>query len=402
MTGKRLARYAIAAIAAIASLGAAGHSIARQGYKTAFLERMASAQQAPIPDGVLGPGARVSRAAEKPFDASDRKALASALWWDPLDPKVFNFYYVDSLRRNEPIARVRHTARLLSALGWRYTPAQHNLLMRAAFDERFSEVVDRADGLLRRQKMVGTSFAVLEAMEAIPSVHSHLMGKLRGNPRWRRDYLSVINPGSKPDLLRARISTLDRLLRSPGGVSREEIAPSLNALIGARQNGAAQALWQRFAKLPASANLVYDAQFQSATKLAGQPDLAIPFEWSFGQALGYSAEPSEEGAIISWDRRGVPVFLRQFVPVRGGHRYLLTLHGRSDAGQFAPLFAPSLVCGSTEAPLVREKSSDTIARYLSDSLPAGCDGGFLSINGAIDSGIGNVVADVSRVTLTDQ
>jgi len=291
-------------------------------------------------------------------------------------------------------------ASLLAQLGWRYTTAQQNLMLRALLDQRYDDVLDHVDSFLRRGRRLDLAYTTLATMEAIPQVHGAVLDKLRVGPDWRADYLSVISPESAPALLKARVRTLSELLASPLGLSRREIAPSLIALNAAGEGRVAHALWLRHSGSTAAANLVYDPAFEKVAALAGNADRAIPFEWYLGQDLGYAAQSSAQGVTISWDRRGVPTFLAQTVPVRPGRSYTLTLQGRSDQGSLQELLSPTLLCATQAvrfAPV--NEAQEGQARYQTGPLPDSCDMGVLTLNGALDTGSGAVNIDLTQVTL---
>lgn len=393
------AAVALAALAGLLSLVAAGWSITWQVDDSRLLVTRAASQLAPLPEGLL-PSNTPTPPAQPPLTVAERVRLDRGLWRDPLQPRLFNLLYADAVRTGRPVAEIDRLAGLLGRLGWRYTPAQQNLTFRAILAERFREVVDRVDSLLRRQKLPALSYALLATMEAIPQVRGAVFGKLVAHPDWRRDYLSVIAPQSGPALLDARVQTLAALLRSPGGLSREEMAPSLIALVGSGRGRAAYSLWmQRFGRRT-DGDLIYDSTFQQASAVAGTPDLNIPFEWRLAQDVGHAAQVSSGGVTIDWDRRGVPMLLSQLVPVSPGGRYSLTLHGRADSGSLPTLLAPTLVCGQDSVrfePAANARPGE--ARYQAGPLPGTCDMGMLTISGGLDTGSGSVTIDLTQVTL---
>lgn len=392
------ARYAIAALAGLASFAAAGWSMVWQITDAQLLGTRAAAQIAPVPDNILPPGTP-QPPEQPPLTAAEHETLARGLWRDPLDPKLFDLLYADAVRTGAPDARIDRLGGLLAALGWRYTPAQQNLIMRAALEGRFTGVVDRVDALLRRQKLPALAFSVLSAMEALPQVHGVVVARLAADPEWRHDYLTVIGPQAPPALLDARVRTLAALLRTPTGLSREDMAPSLAVLVANGRGRAAYALWMQHAGRPAG-GLVYDPGFRQAAAEAGKPDLGIPFEWRLTQDLGYDVETSPEGGVsVTWDRRGAPVFAAQTVPVAPGRRYQLMLRGRADRGGLQDLLVPTLTCGNATVRFQPVAAGGNEARYRSDAVPAGCDLAVLAINGGVDTGSGSVTFDVAQVDL---
>jgi hypothetical protein len=391
------ARYAMAAVAGIVSIAGAGYSIWQQVSQQLLLTTLAEAQLAPIPEGIVPPGAELPPE-HPPLSGAQRAELDRAMWHTPLDPKLFNSFFADQARRNQPVAAIERNAGILAQLGWRYTPAQQNLILRAISAERLIEVVDRVDGLLRRQKQPALSYVILNTMEGIPQIHQRVVDKLLARPAWRSDYLSVIAPQSPPALLDARVRTIDRLLRAPGGMSRREIAPSLFALTASDRARDAHRLWMRRTGTGDARNL-YDPRFREAFRLVGQDALNIPFEWRFTQDLGYSVQPTGQGITIDWDRRGVPAFLAQEIPLTPAERLILTVQGQSSAGTLGKLLAPTITCGSKTLRLTAIEEGGGGARFRSAAIPEECDVGTLSINGAVDTGSGNVTIDLRQIDI---
>lgn len=392
------ATYAGAAAAGLLSLAAAGYSIAAQLSESKLLDANPPASLAPLPDGMAPPGA--SLPPTKPvLTAQERVALAHALWRDPLDPKLFNLLYAEEIRLGRPAARLQRERELLSRLGWRYTAAQQNLLLRAAIDGRYDDVIDRADALLRRQKLSALSYELLWTLEAAPETQAKVVRRLRTLPAWRRDYLSVVNAQTPEPRLVARVATMDALIAAPGGMSREEMAPSLVALGATGHGREAYRLWLRHTGQRDDSDLIYDPEFRQAAAFAGTADLAVPFEWRVNQDLGYTAQVATGGVTINWDGRGVPVFLSQVVPVVPGRQYALSIQGRSSAGSLATLLAPALSCGGKTVPFMRSRSGPEKAIYRSGPLPSECDMAILTVAGALDSGVGSVDMDVARIVL---
>ena len=394
-------RHALAGVMMAASLAGALLSVRMQTDHASLMMATRAAQLVPLPEQIVRalPGGAPLPPPQPPLRPAQRAALVRSMVATPLDPKLFNIFYADQVRRALSDAVINRDARTLARLGWRWTPAQQNLITRAILTENFRQIVDRADALLRRQKLPGFAFAMLMTMEAVPQVQGEVVAKLRAQPRWRHDYLTVIGPQSPPPLLAARVRTINALLRTPAGLSREELAPSLIALAAGEYGPQALALWRRKTGAPSGGNMVYDPAFQQAARLSGTQDLQIPFEWRMGQDLGYSVQATPAGVAIDWDRRGAPTFLSQLVSAEGVRRLRLTLHGRASSAALTTLLSPTIVCGATTVQFapVGDRSGET--QFVSDVLPGDCAMGVLTLNGAVDSGSGSVTIDITRITL---
>jgi len=390
-------RYAGAVLAGLLSLSGVAYSAKLQVAEARLFVGDVGAQIAPLPDGLLPTG--IPRPSyQPPLGVEQRRALRGALYHDPLDARLFNLIYVDGVRTGETAGQIRHNAELLGQLGWRYTPAQLNLLFRNLLDNRFDVVLDHIDALLRRRKLSSVATSMLMTMETIPEGHREVVDRLQGNPGWRRDYLSVIGPQTSSVTLEARTATIAALLRTPQGMTRDEIAPSLNALVATGRARAAHSLWIRHVRGLPDGNLVYDPRFQEVAA-AEMSDRRIPFEWSLGAGLNYAARLSQEGVTISWDRSGVPTFLSQLVPLSPGRGYALTVRGRSDTQDLSKLLAPVITCAATNTRFIVAASTSGYVRYTASALPESCNMGVLTISGALDTGAGGVDFGIREITL---
>jgi len=364
---------------------------------TAMLAASKPAQLAPPPRAFVPVGVAVPPVQPR-LTAQQRKQIRWELWRTPLDQQLVDYLYVDAVRAAGNSAATLPIARLLAELGWRYTPAQQNLMLRAAIDERFSDAADQADALLRRQKLTEQAMTMLMAMEAIPQVHDLVVDKLLGDPMWRYDYLLRIGLQSPPQVVDARFRTLRVLLRMADGVSRAELAPALQALNAQGRGRDADALWTLKAGARRGDNVLRDGDFRTAAQMVGN-EVRIPFEWQLNQNLGYSADVGGQGVIINWDGRGIPVFMSQFVPVQPGRRYMLSIEGKADAGTLQTLLSPWLDCGQVRLIFASVGGNAGGARFQSDPVPKGCDMATLGLGGDIDAGRRSVSMDIARIVL---
>jgi hypothetical protein len=392
----RQRRVLVGMLAGAASLAAAVWAGTMQANVTALFTSN-PATIIPFPKAFLTAG-NAPPPTRLPLTAEQLNRLRGALWGDPLDQKLVNLLYVDAVRTGKSDADIRLMARTLARLGWRYTQAQQNLMVGAALDTRFPEMVDRADGLLRRQKLSDQTIIMLIAMEAVPQVHGLVVDKLLADPIWRHDYLLRIGTQAPAQILEARLQTMRTLLRSPVGARRAELVPIIQALVANGRGRAAYKLWEIKAGRTSERNLLRDPRFQTAAETASE-ETVIPFEWHLNQNLGYSTDASHEGVTINWDGHGVPVFINQLVPVDQGRSYMLTIQGHADSGKLQDLLAPSFGCGQGAVPFTPVGSSGATVRYRSGPVPVGCDMADLLIAGSVDAGLRGTTMDIAWVAL---
>ena len=334
----------------------------------------------------------------KQLTAAQRKQLSSSLWYEPLSQKLVNLLYVDTVVTTGRNQSSRAVARILAALGWRFTQAQQNLMLHDALEGQFVGVLDHADALLRRQKLMQEAMQMLLNMEAVPQVHHLVVERLLTSPWWRTAYLQRIAPQTPANIIEARRQTMLTLIQSPAGVTRVELSEILGALVATGRGRAGYALWRQYVGEPLDNQLVYDPQFKHAA--AARSEDRFPFEWHLNQNVGYSAVAGPQGAMISWDGRGVPVFMNQMVPVTPGARYLLSIEGSASGGRLQELFAPTLGCSEAILPFsVQAGNAGKIAVFQSPPVPKGCTLANLAIAGRVDTGARNVTINVHRITL---
>lgn len=396
MNARRGMTLATGVIAGVLSLAAAVWAGSLQT-RTMLLLASRPAQMVPPPPEYVPANVTIPPA-QPPLTHRQRVHIRDALWRSPLDQQLVDYLYVDAVRTAGGGAATLPLARLLADLGWRYTPAQQNLMLRAAVDGRYADVIDQADALLRRQKLTDQAMAILMAMEAIPQVHHLVVDRLLGDPMWSYDYLLRIGQQSLPQVIDARFRTLRVLLRTPDSVSRAELAPALQALIANGRGRDADTLWTMKAGPRPRDNVLRDGDFRMAAQLAGE-ETYIPFEWKMNQDLGYSADPGGQGALINWDGRGVPVFMVQLVPVESGRRYTLSIKGKADTGKLQVLLAPILDCGATKIAFVPFEGQSGTAHFRSMPIPVGCNMATLAVGGDIDAGRRPVSMDLARLML---
>lgn len=359
-------------------------------------------QMAPLPATLkLPPGVTVP---PTPRASDEQMAkLDQALVRDPLDPRLLNLHFVQrTLREGSASPAVQSELQLVSRLGWRHTPAQQNLMVRAALENRLGEVLDRIDALLRRQRATPQIFNFLGVVEATPEFRPLVIKRLSDRVPWRESYLMNGGNLSDPRAIDARFATLETLLDRGHSLTRREIGPFLTSAVAAGRGERAYRLWTRQARQTGPAgSVVFDADFRHAQALGPRPVATIPFEWQFSSGLGYRAAPSGRdrgGASLSWDGRGAPEFMYQLVRLQPGRAMLTVTAGEADTASQALAFA--LRCPSTNAEFELAGAADGTLRYVADARRLDCGVARLTVEGRPLGTSGPVTIHLARVELT--
>jgi hypothetical protein len=355
-------RQVLAAAAAVVSLGATVlfvmETTAERGVSVASVQALV-----------------LDDAAKSLTPASDA-AARSALWLDPLNQNALNLAYVHAFRRNEDPARLARFRMVLARLGWRSTPAQQNLLVAAAQRNDFAEVMDRVDGLLRRNKFAREIDPFIAAVESDPQTRAALVRKLRINPPWREMLLLRGGELRGSERLDDRAATMNAVLDGGAKLSRIEVSPFLTTAAASGELVSAHQLWSRTLRRPTEGGLLYDGGFKVAAEQGVRPPLPVPFEWTFGNGDGYTTQVGSDGGLfLRWSGRGIPVLLSQPIRVPADARgYQLHVEtDRSSVPVIASKLALTLVCGKQVAefrPVSRNATSlDLAAGPLACNMP---------------------------------
>ncbi len=216
-------------------------------------------------------------------DAPEAQTLATrALRVSPLDASALaDLVLVNESLGPTPFSRDR-LLELAAWLGWREPRLQMMLVGFMDTRDRFQDAVNRADALMRTDSNVPEAQAYLRGMTFSQVSRDALAVALRRQPIWRGSYLKNLK-----DLTVDRGDdhlALLRLLQRQGNLARDEAAPFIGwvdiqhgpiAAAKAAQVLGGAALWDdpRLTRL-------FDGKAKS------------PFDWSKGDAIGASIQPS--------------------------------------------------------------------------------------------------------------
>lgn len=392
------ARLVLGGAAALLSLGGTAWSAGMQVHYSALLagagSPVAPINPAFLPAGVKAPPSRAR------LTNAQLKALRIELWRNPLDQKLGNLVYLDKALSDSSRSAINQQAKLLAATGWRYSPAQYNLLVHAAENGDFHGALDRIEALLRRQSFTAPAIMMMNVMEVYPATRPLILAKLLSRPEWRNAYLTTIGADASKPLIDARVDMVTELLQRGEPITRSEIGGFLNMLVARGRSEDAYNLWRIYARRQESQNLVYDGDFKAAAALSTAAVEPFPFEWSFGQDIGFSTQLGE-GAIVTWNGRGAPVFFSQRVPVQAGRSYSLRIGSRSGDGNApAKMLTPVIECGNRATQFIPVRDEVNVATFRSESLPLSCTMGVLTIGGNVDSGSNSRTLSISSIQLS--
>lgn len=344
MDGVQLAK---SIMAGFVSIGLTGAHLENQ-FSQRRLMLGGFAQVAPPPPEVPLPKG-LKRPAFRQATPGDQAVAQRLIVGDPLEQKLLNWHYTQAAAKlawNSP--QLIGERALLGRLGWRYTPAQQNLLLPAALTSDGEQLLDRVDSLLRRGQIVEPAFRFLDLVETLPAARAAFTDRLRANPSWRRFYLKAAGRMQDAGQQTARIATFNALLATRGSVDRSEIGPFLNQLVASGRGEEAYRLWERYLGRRLQQPL-FDGTFTHAQEIGSRPETIIAFEWQFAYGPGFSTRvgSGRPGVAIRSDGRGVPVLLSQYVRVQPGRTYALSVRGDGTSGDtVARRLDYALICGN--------------------------------------------------------
>lgn len=175
------------------------------------------------------------------------------------------------------------------ALGWRDTPTQDWLIQQAALQNDFETVVQRVDGLMRRQRNGGRMLDLLHRIAAFPQGRKAIVARLSDGAPWQGRFFNMLHH-LQPGEFGAHAQLLADYHDAGGMVGRAQAAPFANRL--ASQGRIAEArrvwlAWSRSGKRAAEAT-INDSGF-TAVRSGADSEPAYPFEWRFREGAAFAA-----------------------------------------------------------------------------------------------------------------
>lgn len=316
---------------------------------------------------------------------SDIGALAA----NPLNQQAVNGVIAAGMRATNDRARALRETAILRELGWRNTNALQNLLWRGGTTGDLPLVMDTFDALLRRERLLGEIYPILNLMTTDPAFRDLLTRRLLADPPWRRYYFQSASDLTTPAEIEGRYLVMSRVQAGGDRLLRNEVAPILPKLISIGQAQDALRLWS--AHIGGATSPLTDLNFAvAATPLPGDA-LPISFEWQLGSGSGYSvdADRDQQGSFvrIDWNGRGAPSFISQNTTAQSG-RYRFQVTGDAATGAVSDWLGLRFTCPSGDvaefAPVSTRNPGQGVRFTWEASV--GCDNPRLELYGRPQAG----------------
>lgn len=326
--------------------------------------------------------------------------LASAFSGDPLNQNLVHAGFVSNSSGMSAADRARWIA-VMRKMGWRSTPTLQTIINNALETQNLNDIIVVADALLRRRQLFEQAVGLMNLLETEPATKNGVYNRLKKKVPWRTDYLQLGGEIKVPQIIDARIQTINRLQASGDLLTRQELAPSVSAMVAAGRLKDAHAIWR--ANTRAAPTALHDGNFRVAVGAGADTNFSFPFEWQFYSGTGFSTYPSKDGlsgaiVAIQWDGRGVPLFMSQLTSATPGN-YRFTFKVDGDAQQFATKIGVRFRCGS-ETIALRNKVLPNSQLVTAETIaPVPCKFPWLDIFGQIQERGAAVDLAFSRVAL---
>lgn len=165
------------------------------------------------------------------------------------------------------------------ALGWRDTPTQVWLITQATYQMDLPTLVERVDGLLRRQVKTDDMLRLFHFLARDQRVRREIIARLVEDPPWGERFFTRANL-LRPVEFAAHGQLLREFKREGGRVDRVRLAPFTARLVSAGKFREARQIWAelREGPRPPRSSYVIDPEFV-ADMGGSSAEPAYPFEW---------------------------------------------------------------------------------------------------------------------------
>lgn len=210
----------------------------------------------------------------------------------PLDQRLLNAYMVNLYTHGRDTSGEKSLLieQLVREAGFRYTPAQQNLLILDAERGEFTDLMRRADALLRRNKLRNEVFAMFRAGQPDLRFRKALALSIAADPEWRGAYFGSIGRTVSDYEGQSWVQLANDLAVKNSPIVRSEASPVLFSLTGDKNYFTAYALWNALSPRLRSRNF-RDTLFRTFSSRRGMVVYdALPFEWIFDESSDVSSE----------------------------------------------------------------------------------------------------------------
>jgi hypothetical protein len=165
------------------------------------------------------------------------------------------------------------------ALGWRDTSTQLWLVTQAIYQADAATLVERVDGLLRRQVRGDDMLGLLHRLAADPRIRAAIVARLADEPPWSKGFFSRLER-LRPEDLQAHGLLLEEFKDERGQIERAKLAPFVRRMAALGRYEEANRVWTSMGgpTSRAKAGLVADPEFE-AVQADTSTELISPFEW---------------------------------------------------------------------------------------------------------------------------
>lgn len=335
----------------------------------------------------------------------DQDDLKKRLYNSPLDQSAlalqFQLIADDKLKAE---TRGRYVDAIKST-GWRASVAQQILIAEAVKKEDVKTIIERADGLMRRNNLRDELLQLLSLVEADERSSTILIDRLRHRPTWRKDFFGRVALLQSDQQLNGRIRTISQLMEQSDPINRQEIAGSSVALVRSGNHDSARDLVAQFKTTyePDDTDFA-DSKFHTLARTSSAGERSLPFEWQLGDARGLStrvAESAGQGVVrVGWNGRGTPVFLSRRLVLDTPSQIRVKLDvNASDLSRRNDLQLKA-VCPDQTYILLRNKSESQKALHFESDGEVACSYPDLQIGGKAGLTRRRLDTDIDDITVT--
>lgn len=271
------------------------------------------------------------------IDPQAKTTIEKIINRNPLNQPMLNQYYVALKYENGKSDKLSKIEKALAALGWRDTLTQQNLLISAISRNDITDIVARADGLLRRQRLTDEALALLLLTERDANARNLLLERLSKNPIWRSKFFDYHFETSDLRQATARQETLRALQANGDGLDRGEQAMSLYRI---EYSGGYQSAFELTKSIrqhedPRTKVDFSDSRLSQFTERLASGHRALPFEWSSPASENVSIYADIYNNInevrVRWNGKGNEILLRKRFKIAANRDYLLSASIDTDA-----------------------------------------------------------------------